>query len=324
MKVNMSDLIEHIAGDPEPTDAPKHKKSAGEMVFDRTVYTGIGFGVNEVSSLWITDQFMHGKNLFASIPGLKTFGKWFSEEGYTGLSDKIAKTFKIGEKLAKDGSKITPRARGGNALLMVTLLSGGTLLILPMKWLEDSKNYWVKKANHLLDRFRGDKLTPEEIATRDTQVEQDIACMPRQSWPSMLAGRLIAMCASVSSGTFLVGAERNKKLMDWSEKRLTGTIQPEATRNFWHRQARLLSVETYSCAISSITLEIMSKLFAKRSLHVHDPEICHNAAPIITPAPAGSEEDNKASAHCERAGGHCAKIHSQRTQAAGELLAMQV
>ena len=134
--------------DPE-INPRKRKKSAGEYFFDRTVYSGIGFGVNELSSLWITDQFIYGKNLLRNIPGLKTIGAWFSEEGFTKASDFIARTFRLVEKTAKDGIKITPRERGGNTLLMVTLLSGGTLLILPMKWLEDNKIKLVEKANHL-------------------------------------------------------------------------------------------------------------------------------------------------------------------------------
>src|SRR5689334_17040323 len=72
---------------PPPENGHTRHKSAGERLFDRIVYTGIGFGVNELSSLWITVQFTKGKNLLAKAPGfLKTVGGWFSGEGFNQAS----------------------------------------------------------------------------------------------------------------------------------------------------------------------------------------------------------------------------------------------
>lgn len=256
------------------TPPARRKQSAGEVVFNRVVYTGIGFGVNEGASLWITDQFMHGKNLFEKSPALKKAGAWFSKEGFDRISASLANAFKVTERIAQDGSKISPQARAGNSLLMATLLSGGTLLILPMKWLEDSKTFWVKKANHMIDRLRGSKMTQDEVAARDDRVEKEIACSPRQSWRSMLFGRVVAMFSSWGTGTFIVGEERNKKLMNWSEKALTGSVQEKGELNAAHRYARLASVETYSCAVSSTVQELMCKLSAKKMSVRHDPELC--------------------------------------------------
>jgi len=290
----------------------KRKKTAGEVVFDRVVYTGIGFGVNEASSLWITDQFVYGKkNLFENIPGLRNFGKWFTKDGYDKIRAGMADHFKIKDGVDHAGNLIPSRAKAGNLLLMITLLSGGTLLILPMKWLEDHKIPLVKKTNHLIDRLRGTKMTGEELAARDDEVEQAIACSPRQSWPSMLLGRVIACTASVSTGTFLVGPENNNKLMKWSEKTLTGSLQPSAQRNAAHRYARLFSVETYSCAISSIVLELVSKLSAKHRPRPHDPELCYAAAAAL---PAGGEDGQTATDNSGGVGKYSGTILAQRAQ----------
>ncbi len=294
--------------------------SGGELLFDRVVYTGIGFGVNEVSSLWITDQFMHGRNLFKNT-ALEKPGEWFSEEGYNKVSDMVASTFKLGEKMGSDGKMISSRARGGNALLMVTLISGGTLLILPMKSLEDNKTAWVQRANHLLDKLHGNTLSPEEVQKRDAEVEQQIACSPRQSWPAMMFGRVLAVSASIATGTFLMGPERNKRLMDWSERTLTGSIQPEGHRTAAHRYARLASVETYSCATASVVLEVMSKLFARRASQPHDPEKCRIAAA----AAAASRGENYFDANvtdAERESYYAERIKAQKEQAAGQALAV--
>jgi hypothetical protein len=263
---------------------PNRKQSAGEVIFNRVVYTGIGFGVNEASSLWITDQFIHGK------PKWFLGGKPFSKEGFQAASKALAKVMK------------TTPDKAGNTILMATLLSGGTLLVLPMKWLEEHKLYWVKKANHFADWFRGEKLTPEAVKERDAEVEQVIACSPQQTWPSLLMGRTIAMFSSWATGTFLIGPERNKKIMDGSEAVITGAAKAVnlnglANNETFKRYARLTGVETYSCAISSIVLEMVSKLCAKRGTEIHDPEICRikhakpeEAAPPPA-APAGNADD---------------------------------
>ncbi len=298
----MLNPVMNLDADVMPQAQAKRKKSAGERVFDRVVYTGIGFGVNEASSLWITDQFLNGKNLLENVPVARKAGAWFSKEGFDRASGYFAKAFKLTERVVQEGGKtvtLLPRERAGNSILMATLLSGGTLLVWPMKLLEDHKAYWVKKANHVIDRWRGNKLTAEEVAARDDKVENDIACSPRQSWPTMLMGRAAAMFASWGTGTFLVGAERNKRLMEWSEKGLTGSLQPEGQRNAAHRYARLASVETYSCAVSSGVLELSSKFCAKRGIRRHDAQRC-------VPGQQDAMQDNKA------AGSHSGKVRQQR------------
>ena len=256
----LEEAIEQHAGKLPERD-PNRKKSAGELIFDRVVYTGIGFGVNEASSLWITDQFMHGK------PKWFLGGKPFSHQGFEAASKAIAKTFKM------------PVPKAGNTLLMATLLSGGTLLVLPMRYLEENKITWTRRANHLADWLKGNKLTKEEVTARDHEVEQAVACSPQQGWGSLLAGRAVAMFASWATGTFLVGKTNNDKIMDFSEKHITSAakavgFEKVAKTDMFKRYARLIGIETYSCAESSIVLEVASKLLANRGTEIHDPEIC--------------------------------------------------
>jgi hypothetical protein len=272
-------------------EEPKHKRdlSDGEKLFDRVTYTGIGLGVNEASSLWITDQFMHGKNLLSKAPEpLKKLGEWFSKSGYERAGDSLGKALKLADKpQALEGIE-TQSMRGRNSLLMLTLLSGGTLLLLPMKKLEDNKRIWVERANHFLDKIRGSKLTTEEVAARDEKVEQDIVCSPRQSWSSFMWARLAAVSASVLTGTFLVGPKRNQEIMNRSEHLFTGSVM-QGEKSKRNRYASLIGVETYSCAISSFVLELVSKFSAKRGASAHDPEMCKSATPV---ANATSGENN--------------------------------
>lgn len=256
-------------------DTKTRDKTAGEVMFDRVVYTGIGFGVNEASSLWITDQFLHGK------PKWYLGGKPFSKDGFEAATKTIAKTFNM------------THAKSGNALLMATLLSGGTLLVLPMRALEEHKIYWTEKANHFIDWFKGNKMVAEDVATRDEEVKQAIACSPQQTWAALLVGRAAAMGASFMTGNYIVKEHGNKKIMDFSEKHLTTAakavgLEKTANTDTFKRYARLTGIETYSCLISSGVLEIVSKLFAKRGTEVHDAEICNAAHPKEEAAAATS------------------------------------
>lgn len=259
---------------------PNRRKSGGEVMFDRVVYTGIGFGVNEASSLWITDQFMHGK------PKSWLGGKPFSKDGFEAATKWIAKTFNMSH------------GKAGNSLLMATLLSGGTLLVLPMRALEENKIYWAEKCNHFLDAIKGSKLTPEERAARDEEVKNAIACSPQQSWKTLLIGRGAAMFSSWATGTFLIKPEGNKKIMDFSEKHLTTAakavgMEQTTKTDIFKRYARLIGVETYSCALSSAVLEITSKFFARRGTEIHDPDICAaaHAKPQAPAAPTSTSSD---------------------------------
>lgn len=265
-------------GVPATKETAKDRKlSGGEIFFDRAVYTGLGFGVNEGASLWITDQFKHGK------PKAWLGGKPFSKEGYEAATQWISKNFKM------------THAKAGNSLLMATLLSGGTLLVLPMRMLEENKIFFTEKANHLLDQLGGCKLSPDEVAARDAEVRQAIACSPQQTWSALLVGRAAAMLSSWATGTFLIKESGNNAISDFSQKHLTtaanalGMKKISATDTF-KRYARLAGIETYSCAISAGVLEIVSKMFAKRGTEVHDPEICKETHPAPTaPTDTNSE-----------------------------------
>lgn len=305
-------------------ETPKRKASTGEVVFDRTVYTGIGLVGNEALSLWVADQFMHGeKNLFAKVPGLKKAGELFKKEGYDRASKKFTEVLGFSDKVSVNGHKMLALERGGNSLMMVTLIAGGTMLILPMKWLEDNEGYWVKKANHMVDKIRGSKLSQEEVAARDDEVEQHIACSPRQSWPSMMFGRVIAVGSSIFTGTFIMGPERNEKLMNWTEKTFTRSTQPKGQKTTLHRYVGLAGVETYSAGLASIVLEVMSKMFAKHNAVPHDPELCKDKGDVVTSVSSSADVDTKTT-DTKYGGHHSAKIQAQREQAESELMQAQI
>lgn len=239
--------------------------TAGELIFDRTVYTGIGFGLNEIISVMFAVMFEHGK------------GKYFGKQGFEKTSEWIAKTFNFKDSV-KNGKHVSAKASAGNSLLWVSLTSGGFILLLPMKWMEDHKEQWVRRINHWVDKLTGYRLTEEQIATRDADIAQTIACEPKQTWKSLLIGRFIAIGASIGLGTSL-GEARSEKIKQVSDRLLTDTAKNVGMggltqANNFHHYTRVIGVETVSCATSSIVLEIASKFFAKKQVTVNDPVLC--------------------------------------------------
>ena len=291
--------LEHIT--PDPTEMllaeaevlekdpkkPHREKTAGEVAFNRGVYTGVGLITNEVSAILIADEFQNrsGKKLFENI------------------SQGMVKAFNF-KDVVKNGKMITAHQNASSMLMWASLLISGSLLVYPMKKLEDNKGYWVKKANHFFDKMRGNAMAPEDVAERDNEVEKAIACEAKQTWSSLLIGRAIAVATVLGLGK-AIGTERSDKIMDFAEKGLMGSIQPVGQKNRWHSYAAVLPLETLACTTSSVALEMFSKLFAKRGVTVRNPELCtaivHEQLPeYISNGNANmSDKDTKQVTPCE-------------------------
>lgn len=279
----------------------KHEKTWGETIFDRVVYTGIGFALNEGISLigtyYATDhnnRVRHTLDHFADrrvikklAPEVFSNGMYadagkrsffqaardiFKNPGSTAFSSQAQKI--LAGEAGKDQRK---RIHG---LAVTALLNqGGNVLLVPMKLLEDSKAYWVRKGNHVVDWLRGGKLTPEEVAARDAKVDKYIAAEPDQSWWSLIMGRLVV--SGVNIGLISKGIMENPHIK--SEKirgeyisRKTGTFFTESLQNSRFQPLRwlgnrpivqginkLLVLETFFCLAGSIMLEVTSKLIAR-------------------------------------------------------------
>lgn len=239
---------------------PNHKKTAGEIVFDRSVYTGIGFLLNEFISLVFAERFQRGP------------GKIIGKEGYTKASRWMTRTFNFKDTVI-NGARIPAELNAGNSLLWISLCSGGFALLLPMKWLEDHKNSATRKLNHLIDHFRSETLTGEQIRARDEEVEKVIACQPRQTWSSILKGRFTAIAASIGLGT-LIGEGGSAHIKQTSDSLLTAVIGGKKRSDTFHHYTRLIGVETVSCLTAAIVLEIASKFFARNKPIPRDPKLC--------------------------------------------------
>jgi|GEM_PF-5147978 len=160
--------------------------SKGEKLFSWGVYSGINYWVNLASSIAIADY-------FCNLGGKKAI---------EGGANRIAKMMSGGDKLRH--AKVFGQAQ--TALRTLTLLSGGWLLVIPMKLMEDNKRPIVHWLNEKMGVDQtapdGHKLTPDEI-----YIEQE---QPKQSWLNVLLRRTLATAAVVGTGQALNELARDR------------------------------------------------------------------------------------------------------------------
>ncbi len=249
------------------------KETAGEVLFDRGVYTGINFFVNEALSMVIAVEWRHfgGKQNFENV------SKWWQKK--VGFKDKVIK-----------GVNTSALTRAEDQMEVFALLGGGTALVVPMKLLEDNKQKIVKNLNHLWDKLSGKGMDEEATKARDDEVNKAIACEAKQTWTSMLLGRAIATGNNMflMKETLFAGS-RTKALKEWSEKygrvgidklhAMTGS-KPDSKlpkirdSERYKRYSEIFGLETAYTAISSVVMEVASKFLARKKPQVKDPELC--------------------------------------------------
>ena len=146
-------------------DKKRRVKTSGERLFDGATYIGVGIGLNELISIKSFDVFENGL--------LKPFYDWAKE--FSAKAPGISKIDYIGK---------------GRFLRVCVALVGGTIVLLPIKWLEASKASIVG----FFDRhIYGVK--PEDDATI-SRLHQEMEKAPKQTWRSLIEGRLVVMAAA--------------------------------------------------------------------------------------------------------------------------------
>jgi|GEM_PF-3066855 len=142
-------------------------KTWGEYLFDSSVYLGLGYAANAAISVALTHQAQN-------IPNSWLRKSMESAEGYWRKG--------IGT-LTNDQKQIDYWAPYMNRMLYLS--SGGYILLLPTKWLEDNKKAIVEKMDGI---FNTGPKTPEQQQAFDEYYDNQ----PKQSYTSLFAGRLIA------------------------------------------------------------------------------------------------------------------------------------
>jgi len=164
---------------PDGTPAPQQEMSKGEKWYNWLVYTGMNYWMNLGISLFITDVFLHGK------------GKQFFHDGVASATQKLTNATGMSRANAKWLSEV--------GLGTFSLNSGGNILLIPTKFLEDAKRpivYWLN------EKLGVDQTAPDGHKQKvdEIYIEQE---QDPQSWPRMIGRRVLGWMASTSVGLTL-------------------------------------------------------------------------------------------------------------------------
>jgi hypothetical protein len=173
-------LAEPSQGGALPVDSPEIKpaaaaspaaKSKGEKWYDWIVYSGINYWFNLGISLIIADAATHGK-------GKKALGK--AATFFGGKNDKGQHNAQV-------------------ALEQLALNSGGWLLLVPMKLMEDRKRSLVHWLN---DKFGVSQTAPDghALTADEIYIEQE---QPKQGWLRVVGRRVLASGSTMVAGVVL-------------------------------------------------------------------------------------------------------------------------
>ena len=150
--------------------------SKGEKLFNWFTYSGLNYWANLAISITVMDVFMHGK------------GNSFFKKGENVGTEALTKLPFMSKKGARWVSNM--------GLGTFTINSGGNILLVPTKLLEDNKRKVVHWLNDKLGVDQtapdGHKETADEIYIKD---EQD-----KQTWKRMIGRRALAWGATTVTG----------------------------------------------------------------------------------------------------------------------------
>lgn len=187
----------------KPDNNPSNQSGGtfGEKMFDVAVYGGLGYLANAALSVAVTFVAMEkpgsflNKGMKAAQPQLETLMKQFTS----------------------DPAKITRWADFSNRTIFLS--SGGYILLLPMKWLEDNKKSLTLSIDHL---FGTGPQTPEAKKEFDEHFENQ----PKQSYTSLIGGRLLAHPMIVmAAAPIMVKMKGSEKLSEFLEKNWGKTFE---------------------------------------------------------------------------------------------------
>lgn len=163
-------------------------KTKGEGYFNALTYTGVGYFGVTAFSIYLT-YLLRDKDGVLS----RGFKNYFVEPvtNFFTRSKSVAEAEKIAAKVDSN-------------MNIAALFTGGTIVsLLPIKWLEDHKPEIVKKLDYAAygkERVEND---PEII-----KAHKELSEVPRQTWRSVAASRLLSFAATYST-SFAMGDDKS-------------------------------------------------------------------------------------------------------------------
>lgn len=225
----------------EDLPSPKEKKrTAGNIIYDFGVFGTIAWaGVALLSALSAHESKFGNNKYFGWLRAINNGAeKWMNE--------------KFSQTILKNSSKETVEGYSKGTTMFLTLGMGGNALMAPIKWLEDNRQKNAAKIDNLLGTIPPE---PDSIANE-----------PKQSWKSVLTGRLFSWGGSYLA--FLgMGPKLTGEINDAVGAKATETwlkFRPKADPVKVRRWADIAAFDAIFTAITASATYLISRFVAKK------------------------------------------------------------
>ena len=220
-------------------DGKKHR-TLGNKIYDFGVFGTMAWGGVSTMSALTANEAMNGSN--------KNFNwlRKLNDNAYKAVSNVLSKT------LMKGSAPENIHGMSRNMTMVFILGMGGHTLMAPIKWLEDHRQSNAAK----IDKALG--TTPPD--------QQEIEKEPKQSWKSVLSGRMISW-ASAFGAIAAMGPELTTKVNDYFGERGAKTwmkIKPHADPVKVRKWSDLLAFDILATALTAGVTWGCSRFFAKK------------------------------------------------------------
>lgn len=249
------------------TAQKKKKRTVGNRVYDWGVYTTFAWAGVAAFSMFLAHESLHGTH--------KMFGwlRSLNKGIHDGLSGILSKT------VMKHSPKENVEEWAKATTLFTILYLGGSMLMAPIKWLEDHRHSNAAKIDNLLGTTPPD---PETIAKE-----------PKQTWKSLLSARFLSSVIGYG-GFILVGPRIAGKSSRWFGEKFTGIwqkLRPNCNAETVRKWADIGAFDAMVTAGTAATTYGFSRLIARKN----DPApAVEDALYLIDPATPTPQETSSA------------------------------
>lgn len=225
--------------------APEKKRTVGNIIYDFGVFGSIAWLGVAALSAFSAHESMHGKN--PAFGWLRTI----NDKAYSGLKNLFSKT------VLKGAAKETIDGYAKGTTMFLTLGMGGNALMAPIKWLEDHR----QRNAAVIDNVLG--TTPPDPDT--------IAHEPKQTWKSVLSGRLMSWGTSYLA--FLaMGPKITGNISNWFGEKATQAflkMKPSASPKTVRKWADIAAFDVLFTIITAALTYGLSRSIAKKDDKQH-------------------------------------------------------
>jgi hypothetical protein len=265
---------------PQQTNASEHssesnntkkRRTFGNKLFDWLVYPSIAWLGNSALGVYITHETGKG-NEFAAFKWIRQANDKFYEKFNQSVESGIMKN------VIKDKSPENIKAWAGGISTYFLLSLGGTLLMWPIKAMEDNR----KKLAAKLDNTFG--TTPPD--------QKEIEKEPKQSWFSVLSGRVLSV--SIGFAAFLAMTPKNAdKASKWFGEKVTSGLSKVFKNADKKNMREWMDIAAFDIVFTSITAAVtymFSRFVAKKTQNDLDSTESMMTIDPATPTPFAPQE----------------------------------